>query len=308
MGGARRHLAGRRAPRRARHAPVEAVRYTDGRVERIPDVPSRFQLTNVEPGRRLRRGRRERSAAGCTATAGSPRLELPKGATAVSLIDINEAGDVLGTVDPADAARGLRRSCGPAAGPDRPRVLDTPAGLSVAGVRDRLGRHRRRRGVRAVTAVTPYLWHPDGAGEPLPVPAELGQDGRGHRPDRRLGGRPRRAVEHPHRPGRRDQGPGRVRVSSTCTAGSTATPTPTSTGRWSGSTAPSTRYRSRSTAEQGAVPAPSGTTAGSCSASRPRAPGCAGTARRCGPRSTRSRCPRPTVRARTGRGAGTCRA
>jgi hypothetical protein len=155
-------------------APVEAVRYMDGRVERIPGVPSRLQValvnragdfagihSKVERGWVYRNGR-------------FTELKLPGGATHLSLIDINETGDILGSVDTGKAG-GYEGVVWPAGHPDRPRLLKAPAGKlargagiawdgSVVGVVIDQGRS------------TPYLWHPDGTGEPLPVPAELGQD------------------------------------------------------------------------------------------------------------------------------------
>jgi hypothetical protein len=154
-------------------APVEAVRYIDGRVERIKGVPSRLQVTNanragdfagvsvnVDRGWVYRDGR-------------FSALKLPTGATHISLVDMNEAGDLLGAVD-LGHPHGYQAVVWPAGRPDRPRLLEAPEGqlaqpTGIAWDGTIVGQ------VRGGDTVTPYLWHPDGTGEPLPVPAELGR-------------------------------------------------------------------------------------------------------------------------------------
>ncbi|MEV0567305.1 hypothetical protein [Dactylosporangium sp. NPDC050588] len=152
--------------------PVEAVRYVDGAVERIPDVPSRFQVTNVNRAGDFAgvNGKVER---GWVYRDGRFRaLTLPKSATHLALTDINEAGDLLGAVDLGNPM-GYEAAVWPGGRPDRPRMLKAPAGhvARATGIAwDGLIVGELVKG----DVVTPYLWHPDGTGEPLPVPPEIG--------------------------------------------------------------------------------------------------------------------------------------
>jgi hypothetical protein len=160
------HMAGTR----------DLIRYTDGRMERLRNAPEDFKVV----GSANRAGdfttTDYREVRGWVYRHGSfAELALPSGATKVELIDINDAGDVLGTVTPADATR--REAVVWTHGrPDRPRVLDTPAGLSsraygIAWDGTVVGE------VFDGASLTSFLWHPDGTGEPLPRPAEISQDG-----------------------------------------------------------------------------------------------------------------------------------
>lgn len=150
-------------------APVEAVRYADGRVERIPDVPSRFQLTNVNRAGDFAGVDVNSERAWVYRDGRFTRLELPEGATAVSLTDMNDAGDLLGIVSTAGTL-GFEAVVWPGGRPGRPRVLDIPDGRSsraygLAWDGTVVGE------VFQGDDVTPFLWHPDGTGAPLPMPA-----------------------------------------------------------------------------------------------------------------------------------------
>ncbi|MDG6100979.1 hypothetical protein Daura_01400 [Dactylosporangium aurantiacum] len=150
-------------------APVEAVRYKDGRVERIPDVPSRFQLTNVNGAGDFAGVDVNNERAWVYRDGRFSRLKLPEGATSVALTDMNEAGDLLGIVS-TQATLGFEAVVWPGGRPGQPRVPAIPQGRSsraygLAWDGTVVGE------VFLGDVVTPYLWHPDGSGEPLPMPA-----------------------------------------------------------------------------------------------------------------------------------------
>ncbi|MEV0134946.1 hypothetical protein AB0H83_41655 [Dactylosporangium sp. NPDC050688] len=149
--------------------PVEAVRYTDGRVERIKGVPSDFRLTNVNRAGDFAGVNGANDRAWVYRDRRFTRLVLPDGATDVSLTDINDAGDLLGTVATKQPSR-FKVVVWPGGRPGRPRVLDTPDGASsrasgIAWDGTVVG------DVIRGDVITPFLWHPDGTGEPLPLPA-----------------------------------------------------------------------------------------------------------------------------------------
>lgn len=146
-------------------APVEAVRYTGGRVEHIPGVPSGFQVTHANRAGDFA-GVSVKNERGWVYRDGRfTRLKLPDGATGIALDGMNEAGDLVGTVIPRDASQ-RAAVVWPGGHPDRPRALDTPAGQSsraygIAWDGSVVGE------VFEGDTVTPFLWHPDGIGVPL---------------------------------------------------------------------------------------------------------------------------------------------
>lgn len=153
----------------------KVVRYIDGRMEDIPDVPEASAAVSANWAGDFTLIDHREQHAWVYRDGRFAVLDPPRGATKIELIDINDAGDVLGTVTPPDASR--REAVVWTHGrPDRPRVLDTPAGLSSRGY----GIAWDGTVVGEVfdgASLTSYLWRPDGAGQPLPRPAGVEQDG-----------------------------------------------------------------------------------------------------------------------------------
>jgi hypothetical protein len=92
---------------------------------------------------------------------------MPPGGQAIYVRDMNDRGDIVGSVRFDDPVAVVW----PAGHPDKPRVLESPDHLnsSPAGIADDgtvVGE------VFAGTSRAPYLWHADGTGEYLPLPAE----------------------------------------------------------------------------------------------------------------------------------------
>jgi hypothetical protein len=151
-------------------APVEAVRYTEGRVERIHGVPSRFELTSVNRAGVFAGVSLDNDRGWVYRDGKFTGLRLPQGMTDIALTGINDAGDLVGTVVSADDTR-FAAVVWPAGHPDRPRVLEVPDGqssraYSIAWDGTAVGE------VFDANGMAPYLWHADGTGEHLPLPQE----------------------------------------------------------------------------------------------------------------------------------------
>jgi len=138
---------------------VDAVRWIDGKSELIRRVPSGFMVADASRSGDFAGVDNRNKQAWVYHGGRFNRLTLPVDGV-VTVRDMNDRGDVVGVV-------GATVVVWPAGHPGRPRVLTAPdAGGSAA-----VGIAADGTVVGNVSGGTPFLWHPDGTGEPLPTPA-----------------------------------------------------------------------------------------------------------------------------------------
>jgi hypothetical protein len=147
-----------------------AVRWIDGSSERIRDVPAGLMVANASRSGDFAGVTNHNDKAWVYHDGRFTRLTMPPDGFGIAVSDMNDAGDIVGVVQ-FNGPVSHRAVVWPAGHPDQPRILAGPntmrsraSGIAADGtvVGD----------VFADQTIAPYLWHPDGTGEYLPLPAE----------------------------------------------------------------------------------------------------------------------------------------